>query len=245
MSKLIYEPAGRAHEFSPYACNLYKGCTNRCDYCYNRLGVRSTLLGADTVSPKKDASLKVFKAELLQYKTGIIASGKGLFFSFVSDPCLPDTVQLTWECIRFAVENDVPCVVLTKRADFLNVPVVKEVLEKYPSMVSLGWTLTGVDSAEPYASPTDQRIACMKEVHYRGIRTWASLEPMLSLPATRRIIRQIKPFCDHFKCGPLNGHKRSYSDAELVDFYNEINALGLKDFYWKDNLLEIVKKATK
>lgn len=182
------------------------------------------------------------------YKADIIASGKGLFFSFVSDPCLPETVQLTWECrecIHFACENDVPCVVLTKRADFLNVPVVKEVLEKYPSKVSLGWTLTGVDSAEPYASPTSERIACMKEVHDRGIRTWASLEPMLSLPATRRIIHQIMLFCDHFKCGPLNGHKRSYSDAELVDFYNDINALDLEVFFWKDNMMEIVKKANK
>lgn len=31
---VIYEPKGRANEYSPYACNLYIGCSHRCRYCY-------------------------------------------------------------------------------------------------------------------------------------------------------------------------------------------------------------------
>ena len=34
----IYEPAGRAREYSPLALNYFKGCTHNCAYCYvNRL----------------------------------------------------------------------------------------------------------------------------------------------------------------------------------------------------------------
>ena len=31
---VIYEPKGRAREYSPLACNLYMGCTHGCKYCY-------------------------------------------------------------------------------------------------------------------------------------------------------------------------------------------------------------------
>ena len=31
---IIYEPSGMAKEYSPYACNLYIGCSHRCKYCY-------------------------------------------------------------------------------------------------------------------------------------------------------------------------------------------------------------------
>lgn len=30
----IYEPKGRAREYSPLALNYYKGCTHGCRYCY-------------------------------------------------------------------------------------------------------------------------------------------------------------------------------------------------------------------
>lgn len=36
MSKIqtIYEPSGKAREYSPLALNLYKGCDHGCNYCY-------------------------------------------------------------------------------------------------------------------------------------------------------------------------------------------------------------------
>ena len=31
---VIYRPTGMAREYSPYALNLYIGCSHRCKYCY-------------------------------------------------------------------------------------------------------------------------------------------------------------------------------------------------------------------
>ena len=31
---IIYEPKGRAREYSPLAANLYRGCGHGCIYCY-------------------------------------------------------------------------------------------------------------------------------------------------------------------------------------------------------------------
>ncbi len=32
--RVIYEPKGKAREYSPLALNLYNGCSNGCKYCY-------------------------------------------------------------------------------------------------------------------------------------------------------------------------------------------------------------------
>ncbi len=34
MLSVVYEPRGRAREYSPLALNLYRGCSSRCVYCY-------------------------------------------------------------------------------------------------------------------------------------------------------------------------------------------------------------------
>lgn len=31
---IIYKPCGMAREYSPYALNIYIGCSHRCKYCY-------------------------------------------------------------------------------------------------------------------------------------------------------------------------------------------------------------------
>ena len=31
---IIYKPSGMAREYSPYALNIYIGCSHRCRYCY-------------------------------------------------------------------------------------------------------------------------------------------------------------------------------------------------------------------
>ena len=39
----IYIPSGKAREYSPYACNLYLGCSHACEYCYTPDALRRGL----------------------------------------------------------------------------------------------------------------------------------------------------------------------------------------------------------
>ena len=120
MAKLIYQPKGKAREYSPWACNLYNGCTNNCTYCYNKKGVGGKLLGKEDVTLKsgfkniEDACF-TFQRELGKYKDAILADGKGLFFNFVSDPFLDETWNLNYLCAQYAMQRGVPCVFLSKK----------------------------------------------------------------------------------------------------------------------------------
>lgn len=44
--KAVYQPNGKAREYSPWACNLYNGCPHNCKYCFNNHGVMSDTVEA-------------------------------------------------------------------------------------------------------------------------------------------------------------------------------------------------------
>lgn len=51
--KAIYNPSGKAGEYSRWACNFYTGCSNGCDYCYCKKGILGHTMGGDTPTLKK------------------------------------------------------------------------------------------------------------------------------------------------------------------------------------------------
>ena len=96
--KSIYQPNGKANEYSPWACNRYNDCPHNCVYCYNNHSLMSANVGGTTVRFKiqlldKTTAYKIFQSELLKYKEQIKADG-ALHFNFVSDLCLPETIVL-------------------------------------------------------------------------------------------------------------------------------------------------------
>ena len=244
--KAIYRPNGAAAQYSESACNLYNGCDNGCDYCYNKHCPAYAVLGAPTVSLKKglvdeETAFRIFCRELLKWKSEIIASGV-LHFTFVSDPCLPQTIDLTWRCITFALSQGVPVQVLTKKADWLGHPAVQDALTLYRDKLKVGFTLTGRDDLEPGASTNAQRIDAMRILHDQcGITTWASIEPIITPQRSYDMITQSMSFCDHYKIGILSGQKE-YTPQDIRNFGNAVSALGLKSVMWKPSLIEFAKK---
>ncbi len=51
--KAIYNPSGKAGEYSYWACNFYVGCSNGCEYCYCKKGILSGVMGQDKPQLKK------------------------------------------------------------------------------------------------------------------------------------------------------------------------------------------------
>ena len=250
-NKAIYKPQGKAGEYSEWACNLYNGCSNGCAYCYLKRGVMSGVLGAYSPTLKKslgdspDKAYKVFLKELGLHKANIIGTKGNLFFTFTSDPFLIETIELNMMCVSKTLDEGVGVVMLTKRADFLEHPAFKKLLgNSNIGKLSIGFTLTGRDDLEPNASSNQDRIAAMRKLHEEpGVRTWASIEPIIDLGLSFQMIQQTMNFCDNYKIGIVSGRKPPYTPYDVKCFYNEVRGLIPDErLYWKKSLVEYMKR---
>lgn len=250
--KAIYNPSGKAGEYSYWACNFYVGCSNGCTYCYCKKGILAGVMGQDTPQLKKcfknvNHALEVFEKELLQNLLEL--QKHGLFFTFTSDPCLPETYQLTAAAGRIAIKNKVPIKILTKVSIYpLNLFTwscehscyPKHDIYEYKKYVSIGFTLTGHDELEPNASTNAERIDAMRELHAAGFKTWASIEPIIDILHSKLMIEKSAGFCHLYKIGLESGKR--YTKQELRDFVQWcVNGSALPTkmkFYFKDSLLK-------
>ena len=248
MNKAIYQPKGKAGEYAKYACNFYVGCSNDCDYCYCKRGLLGHAMGGITPTLKKcfkdeDDALKVFEHELVANLKEL--QNHGLFFTFTSDPLLPETEGLTWAAIDTCIDYDVPVKILTKRADF----DVSTYYDIHRDRIAFGFTLTGCDDKEPNASTNAERIAKMKELYRRGFKTFASIEPVIDIFKSEKMIAQTLGYCDLYKIGLLSG-KKTYTADDVFKFTAKVNAMIYTHntcyqddvkVYWKDSVLEFLK----
>ena len=200
--KAIYEPVGKAGEYAKYACNFYVGCSNDCDYCYCKRGVLGHAMGKPQATLKKcfkdeiDALL-TFENELMKNLEEI--RKYGLFFTFTSDPMLDNTRKLTIQAVDFAIRNDINCKILTKRADFIDSLPQWWFYKEYCGKIAFGFTLTGCDELEPGASTNEERINAMRLLHTLGFKTFASIEPIISLKRSADRMEQLQKEYDKMK----------------------------------------------
>ena len=245
--KAIYQPTGKAAEYSPWACNFYTGCANDCEYCFNKRGVLSHVWSTEPRLKKcfkdeKDA-FEIFDKEVIKNKAEL--QNTGILFSFTTDPMLPETRGLTLSAMYDALTHDVPVQILTKRADWLSEIVTmiieSSIVEERKNMVAFGFTLTGFDEKEPGASLNDERIEAMCELHEMGFKTFASIEPVITPAMSRNMMEATKDFCDLYKVGLISGKgKNFYNHDHMSHFWYylaEQMRLGLK-IYVKDSLLK-------
>lgn len=213
--KAIYSPNGKAGEYAKFAVNFYVGCSNDCDYCYCKRGLLGHAMGAPTPTLKKcfegHSPYSVFVREL--HENIVQLRKHGLFFSFTTDPLLPETQDLTNAAVLYAVNQGVPCKILTKRADFK----VLNSFEPFKHLIAYGFTLTGCDELERNASTNTERIERMADLHRRGFKTFASIEPIIHPEISYKMINEALPYCNLFKIGLLSG-KKSYDSNDIKIF---------------------------
>lgn len=236
--KAIYRPKGAAGEYSYWACNFFVGCSNGCEYCYCKKGILSGTMGQDKPQLKKcflgseEYALFCFKSELNKNLAEL--QKHGLFFSFTTDPMLPETIDLTLSAAFLCEQNNIPVKILTKRADWFNDFAKYFYGREY--YYAFGFTLTGHDELEPGASTNAERIEAMRKLHV-GFRTFASLEPVINFADTLSIIEKTNGFCDLYKIGLLSGSK--HNQKAIQDFIQQaINMIHPESkIYFKDSLL--------
>ena len=285
MGKIVYQPAGKAREYAPWAANIFVGCSNDCEYCYCKKGVLGHGMGQKIPQLKKefqltakdvkfkndcDASRKlafivgcskavqVFEKELDKYRDRIMADGRGIFFTFSSDPCLQQPVDTFYTFMRCAYialgcnedgsrRNDlppVPVTMLTKRSEWVYGIGGHRLLVNGGKNLCVGFTLTGRDDLEPNASTNMQRVEAMAKVKEYGVHTFASIEPVIDLDDSLEMIKATLGFCDVYKIGLESGkkhNKKPITTDGIVQFVNDVQEIVAAKapksrIYWKDSI---------
>jgi len=233
----IYEPKGRAREYSPLALNLYHGCDHGCAYCYMR-----RFRGGPAVSqamPIKNIHGILPHTCFMHRKTD-----KQVLLCFSCDPyCSADVeFRVTRSALIEMSDQEIPTAILTKggmRA--LRDLDVVETMDR----VAVGATLTFLDTddslrIEPGAAPSQERLAMLAAFHDTGVRTFVSFEPVIDPDQTLALMELSAPDVDHFKIGKVNG----WSDGRRVDWADFLSRavelserLGV-DYYIKKDLYE-------
>ena len=251
-TNVIKSPRGAAAEYAKHSFSAYKRCTNACEYCYLNRGVLSKALGTGAPELRscftsEDDVARKFERELKAHKEQLIAD-RGIFFSFITDPCLLETISLTRRCAIMAMENNVPVTLLTKMAQWTFGISSFDMLDvgKETGLLCIGFTLTGHDELEPNADSNEARILAMKLLHEQGIKTFASIEPIIDFDSSLKMIEKTIDFCDMYRIGLRSGVKADYYDNEKLCFFiGQIEGLiELKHsnakVYWKESVRERV-----
>ncbi len=221
---VIYEPKGPAGEYAQRAANVYLGCPNGCLYCYAPASLRVSREAFYGRRETRPGFLENFRrdCERLQPQQRAHVGTKPIFLSFLCDPYQPleGKTLITRTAILIAQDHGMPIEILTKCAT--------RATRDFDLLANLtlgtigngfGVSLTCIEYKtqrlwEPNADTPSQRIVALEQAHGLGIRTFASLEPVLEPEETLRLIDVLHPFTDFFKVGKLNHHEH----AKTIDW---------------------------
>jgi len=215
MNQVIYEPSGRALEYSGLACNLYNGCDHRCVYCYAPSATRTAREEFQHPAPRKDILARLaHDAPLIS--SPMMPEGKSVLLSFTSDAYqhLDTKLGITREAIGIIHAAGMRVTVLTKgghraERDF-DLMGLEDTHAASLTLLDQGASLKW----EPGAAVPQDRMRTLEKAHGLGMKTWVSLEPVIDPEAVYEIIAQTHTFVDLFKVGVLNYHEH----AKTIDW---------------------------
>jgi len=201
---LIYEPKGKAREYSPLALNVYSGgCDHQCRYCYCA-NIQRGAWGA-TSRPR---DLRGLDREAAKARRQIL-------LSFMADPYCAAEMQhgKTREALGVLSAARCSVAILTKGGTRCLRDL--ETFTRCPDgRVKVGATLTFEDNRksvewEPGARTFSDRLAALRQLHDAGVRTWASIEPVIEPAESLAVIEASLPYVDAYKVGRWNHDARA------------------------------------
>jgi len=241
MVNTIYEPRGKALEYSPLAVNLYNGCSHGCRYCYAPCCTYRTQEAFLEGKPKTNVLHKLEK-DAKRMK----GDPRPILLCFTCDPyqLIDQKQKLTRMAIRILMEHQLTVQILTKGG-----PRAERDFEllKFNSANTFGSTLTFINEEEsiawePGAALPLERLDTLRKAHQMGIRTWVSLEPVVDPEQALELIRRSSPYVDHYKIGKMNYVPFSWDlSTFLAEAVALLESLG-KSYYIKRDTLPFLKE---
>ena len=239
---IIYEPKGKAREYSPLAANFYTGCDHGCKYCYApgiRRIKREQYLN---VLPRRDI-LHELEKDCRKFSY----SKNQVLFNFMGDPYCKknDECMITRGALKLMLDNHIPVAVLSKGGkrilqDF-------DIIKKFGEHIKVGATLTFFDPElsnewEPGAADPNERIATLEKLHDAGIKTWASFEPVIDPEQSLILIEKTLHCVDEYKVGKINNFQGIDKTIDWTSFLEKVVEIlrnANKPFYIKYDLRQV------
>ena len=181
------------------------------------------------------SALSIVAKDIIRIGEDVIREDGGIFFSFTCDPFDPDIDMDILRMIVFVLsDRQIPATILTKNIDWLENDKWKDFLEldaDYPDDLlrdlTIGFTITGKDELEPNAPSTEKRIEALRKLHdeYK-IKTFVSLEPIISLHTASEVIKKTYEIADEIRLGVQSPIKKDrYDPNGFVGFVVAVKTL--------------------
>ena len=239
---LIYEPKGKAREYSPLALNYYSGCDHNCNYCYVPAIRRfDKSYNHSKVWVKPHVLENLGKEAKKHYN-----SPHPIFLSFMSDPYCKanDELQITKQVLEILLENRIPVSILTKGG--LRALQDIEIFKKFGDHIEVGTTLTfnnDNDSLkyEPGAALPDERLKMLKMLNANNIKTWVSIEPVIKPEQSLNLLEKTVKIADKFKVGKLNHNPKIEKTIDWQQFLYDSMKILLNNLYFTNKGFYIKK----
>ena len=206
----IYQPTGRAREYSPLALNLYKGCTHGCQYCYVPRMFKKWNKDYDHAQCTPSFNAK----EVEKYAAKYQGIDRQILLSFTGDPYCGIDNTPTHEALEILNRYQHHVAILTKGGTRCLKDI--DLFKKFGNRIKVGATLTfdnDEDSLkwEPGGALPADRLSMLRELHNQGITTWASFEPVVIPEQSLTLLSMVATlgYVDHVKIGKLNNYQGS------------------------------------
>ena len=216
---VIYEPKGKAREYSPLALNLYLDCSHGCKYCYAPAILRKGEGYYKVASPRNNI-IKMLEKDLERNapKSQVLLSFIGDVYSQTSDENLT-----TRQALSLLSKYHVPTAILTKGGKRCLKDV--DIFKSFGEHFQIGYTLTFMDEKkslewEPGAAIPEERLQVLKELHDNGMQTFVSCEPVIEPEETLKLIERTitDNSVDIYKVGKLNNYRGLDKTIDWTDF---------------------------
>ena len=242
---IIYQPKGRAREYSPLAANFYQGCDHGCIYCYvPRIFRMDRQKFRESVTPK-ESIISRLKDEIKKWKD----PKEQVLLCFTGDPyCRTEMKQsITLSALPILLQAGFPVAILTKGGSRCLRDL--DIFKQYKDQIKVGATLTFIEEKdtkefEPYSARPWERMETLARLHQNGIRTWASFEPVIHPDQTIELLNQTLEYVDEYKIGKINQFQNLDKGIDWNAFLRKVVKILRdqdKDFYVKQDLREQAK----
>jgi len=199
----IYAPKGQAGEYARLAANPYRGCGHKCAYCYVPQVLKMPRSEFDAGAVLRPDFLKHLEKDAAKYQAAGIH--ENVLLSFTTDPYHPGDTSATRETIKILQAAGLRVATLTKggwRAT-RDLDLFRPGLDHFASTLTSTSPAFSAKWERGAADPVD-RMGTLYHFHRAGIFTWVSLEPVLSVSETLRVIEATQDYVNFYKVGKAN-----------------------------------------